>query len=83
MLGLGCALVVRLYGAGDVRPFLMLGFGLALVVIAARAWTLAAGARGGAVHTAARALVCAGGALAVAFAALAKSDVVYLEGFGL
>jgi hypothetical protein len=82
-LGLGGALVVRLYGAGDVRPFLLLGLGLTLVVIAARAWALAAGPRGGVAYASARALVCGVGALAAAFAALAKSDVAYLEGFGL
>lgn len=81
-LGAAGAIWVRLYGEGDVRPFLWLGLGVLGVDIIARAWRIGSrDARPAA--RAARAIVCAAGVLAVAFLALERADAGYLESFGL
>jgi len=81
-LGGAAALLVRLHGEGDVRPFLWLGFGVLGVDVVARAWRLGskdtrATARVG------RAVVCAIGVLAAAFLSLEGANAGYLESFGL
>ncbi len=81
-LGGAAAILVRLYGEGDVRPFLWLGFGVLGVDIVGRAWRL--GSRDG--RTAARvgrAVACALGVLAAAFLSLERANAGYLESFGL
>ncbi len=79
-LGLGGAAIVRAWGpSGDPGPFLLLGFGLCVVVMAARAFGLVAHHR---VAKVAGALLFAGAALGVAVSALAATEVKYLESFG-
>lgn len=81
-IGAAAAILVRLYGEGDVRPFLWLGLGVLGIDIIARAWRL--GSRDARpIMRAARALACAMGVLAVAFLALERADAGYLESFGL
>jgi len=79
-IGLGAALLVRLHGAGDPKPFLFVGLAALPLVLAARAWHLASPP--GAPYAAVRALISAAAALALGFAALARSDAKYLESFG-
>jgi tetratricopeptide (TPR) repeat protein len=81
-LGAGGAIYVRLYGEGDVRPFLWLGLGILGVDWIARAWRIGSRNSRPAVR-AARAIVCAVGVLAVGFLALERADAGYLESFGL
>jgi tetratricopeptide (TPR) repeat protein len=81
-LGGVAALLVRLHGDGDVRPFLWLGLGVLGMDAIARAWRL------GAVDTRApariaRAVFCVAGVLAAAFLSLERADAGYLESFGL
>ncbi len=81
-LGGAAAILVRLHGDGDARPFIWLGLGVFAVDVAARAWRLGSGDTR-AVARASRAIVCAAGVLAVAFLALAGTSAGYLESFGL
>lgn len=81
-LGAAGAVLVRLYGAGDVRPFLWLGLGVLGIDVIARAWRIGSSDTRAAAR-AARALACAAGVLAVAFLALERADAGYLESFGL
>lgn len=76
------AVIVRLHGEGDVRPFLWLGLGVLGVDIVARAWRLGSTDTRLPVRVA-RALACMTGVLAVAFLALERADAGYLESFGL
>ena len=74
------ALAVSAYDGTDPRPFFLFGAGIVVIGSIARAWRVA--------HPALRARVAFAiwGALAVAalaFVALAQSDAVYLESFGL
>jgi tetratricopeptide (TPR) repeat protein len=81
-LGAAGAIFVRLYGEGDVRPFLWLGAGVLGVDLVARAWRVGStDARP--VARIGRAIACAAGVLAVAFLALERADAGYLESFGL
>jgi len=81
-VGGGAAIFVRLYGEGDVRPFLWLGFGVLGVDIAARAWREGSQDKR-AIPRALRALGCMIGVLAVAFLSLERANAGYLESFGL
>jgi len=81
-LGGAAAILVRLHGDGDPRPFLWLGLGVLAVDVIARTWRLGSGNRRHAAR-AARALVCAAGVLAVAFLAVERTNAGYLENFGL
>ncbi len=81
-LGGAAAVLVRLRGDGDTRPFVWLGLGVLAVFAAARAWRLGWGA-GGPSARAARALLCAAGVIAAAFLAVERTDASYLESLGL
>jgi tetratricopeptide (TPR) repeat protein len=81
-IGGAAAVLVRLHGGGDARPFLWLGLGVLGVVFAARAWRLGSSDRRPSAR-AARAFACAAGVLAAAFLALERTDAGYLESFGL
>jgi len=81
-LGAAGAVLVRLYGEGDVRPFLWLGVGVLGVDLIARAWRIGSRDARPAVRLG-RAVACAAGVLAVAFLALERADAGYLESFGL
>jgi hypothetical protein len=81
-LGAAGAVLVRLYGAGDVRPFLWLGAGVLAMDVIARSWRLGSSEQRPAARIV-RALACAAGVIAVAFLALERADAGYLESFGL
>jgi tetratricopeptide (TPR) repeat protein len=81
-LGGAAALLARLRGDGDPRPFLLLGLGVLAIDVIARTWRLASGDRRAAAR-AARAVTCAVGVVAVAFLAIERTDAGYLESFGL
>ena len=81
-LGAAGAILVRLYGEGDVRPFLWLGVGVLGIDMIARAWRIGS-TDDRPVVRALRAIACAVGVLAVAFLALERADAGYLESFGL
>lgn len=80
-IALGAAALVRVHGGGDPKPFLLVGLAGLPVVLAARAWHVAArpGRPAGRVLRAAAAALAA---LALGVVALARSDVRYLESFG-
>lgn len=82
-VGAGGAVVARLHGRDDPRPFLVLGLGVLAVDLVARAWTAASREPDPPLRRAARALLCAAGVLAVGFLALERTQAGYLEGFGL
>jgi hypothetical protein len=78
--GVGAA-IAALRGDGDPRPFLVLGAGIAAVVLAARALAL-----GGSDRPAPRILrgvACFAAVLAVAFLAVERTEAGYLSSFGL
>ena len=81
-LGGAAAVLVRLRGDGDPRPFVWLGLGVLAAFIVARAWRLGWG-DGGPSARAARGLLCAAGVIAAAFLAVERTDPSYLEGLGL
>jgi tetratricopeptide (TPR) repeat protein len=81
-LGGAAAVLVRLRGDGDPRPFVWLGLGVLAAFAVARAWRLGWGA-GGPSARAARGLCCAAFVIAAAFLAMERTDVSYLEGLGL
>ncbi len=81
-LGGAAAVLVRLRGDGDPRPFVWLGLGVLAAFVVARAWRLGWGA-GGPSARAARGLICAAGVIALAFLAVERTDASYLEGLGL
>jgi hypothetical protein len=81
-LGGASALLVRVHGDGDTRPFLIFGLCLLALVAGARAFALASAARSP-LARASWALCCAAGVVAVAFLALERTDPSYLEGLGL
>ncbi|MEP7126497.1 MAG: hypothetical protein ABJE95_36535 [Byssovorax sp.] len=81
-LGGAAAVLVRLRGDGDPRPFVWLGLGVLASFTVARAWRLGFG-NGGPTARAARGLVCAIGVIAAAFLAVERTDPSYLEGLGL
>jgi hypothetical protein len=81
-LGGAAAVLVRLRGDGDPRPFVWLGLGVLAAFTVARAWRLGWGT-GGPTARAARAILCAAGVIAAAFLAVERTDVSYLEGLGL
>lgn len=80
-LGGAAAILVRIRGDGDARPFLWLGLGVLAMDVIARAWRLAWSGRG--LTRAARAIACVAGVAAVAFLAIERTDAGYLESFGL
>jgi tetratricopeptide (TPR) repeat protein len=84
-LGGAGAVLVRVHGGGDARPFLWLGLGVLAILVVARALRLAVTSRGGrgAAARAAWALACVAGVLAAAFLAVERTDATYLEGLGL
>lgn len=81
-VGAAGAIFVRLYGEGDVRPFLWLGVGILGIDFIARAWRIGSSDARPAIRIL-RAAACAVGVLAVAFLALERADAGYLESFGL
>lgn len=81
-LGGAAALLAKLRGDGDPRPFLLLGVGVLAIDVIARTWRLASSDRRAALR-AARVVTCAVGVLAVAFLAIERTDAGYLESFGL
>ncbi|MFS8068142.1 MAG: tetratricopeptide repeat protein, partial [Byssovorax sp.] len=81
-LGGAAAVLVRLRGDGDPRPFVWLGLGVLAVFAVARAWRLGWGA-GGPSMRAARGVLGAAGVLAAAFLAVERTNASYLEGLGL
>jgi hypothetical protein len=81
-VGAGAAVVARLYGTDDPRPFLLLGVGVLALDVLARAWRQAAVVQGPWARLA-RAFVCGAGVLALAFLALERTEAGYLESFGL
>lgn len=81
-LGGAAAVLVRLRGDGDPRPFVWLGLGVLATFAVARAWRLGWGA-GGPSARAARGICCAIGVIAAAYLAVERTDASYLEGLGL
>ena len=81
-LGGAAAVLVRLRGDGDPRPFVWLGLGVLATFTVARAWRLGWG-DGGPSARAARGLLCAAAVIAAAFLAVERTDPGYLEGLGL
>lgn len=81
-LGGAAAVIVRLRGEGDPRPFLWLGLGVLAVSIVARTLALTS-TRGRAALTAARVAVCVAGVLAAAFLSVERTDASYLASLGL
>lgn len=81
-LGGAAAILVRLHGEGDVRPFLWFGIGVLVLGIVARALPLAVGARAGAAR-AFWAAACVVGVVAAAFLSVERADASYLETLGL
>jgi len=81
-LGGAAAVLVRLRGDGDPRPFVWLGLGVLAVFAVARAWRFGWGV-GGPSARAARGVICAAGVLAAAFLAVERTDASYLESLGL
>lgn len=80
-LGGAGALLVRVHGDADARPFLWFGIAVLGLDVIARAFRIAAGAR--AIVRAAWAAACVVGVLAAAFLAVERTSVDYLEGLGL
>jgi hypothetical protein len=81
-VGGAAAILAKLHGHADPRPFVWLGVGTLAVAAAARALRLAVPemGRGGRALWAA---CCVMGVLAAAFLALERTDAGYLEAFGL
>jgi hypothetical protein len=80
-LGGAAAVIARLRGDGDPRPFMLLGVGVFAVDVVARAWRIGGSNRPG--SRALRASACALGVLAVAFVAIERTEASYLASFGL
>ena len=76
------AILARVHGGADPRPFLWVGLGILGVAVAGRALRLAL-PRLGPAGRAGWALGCALGVVAAAYLALEQTDAGYLEGFGL
>lgn len=81
-VGAAGAVLVRLHGGADPRPFVWLGLGALAVAAAARALRAALPGMGPGAR-AAWALCCVAGVLAAAFLALERTNAGYLESFGL
>jgi hypothetical protein len=81
-LGGASALLVRVHGDADARPFLIFGLCVLALAAGARAFTLASASRSKGVR-ATWALACAMGVVAAGFLALERTDPSYLEGLGL
>jgi hypothetical protein len=81
-VGGAAAILTRLHGGADPRPFLWLGLGVLGVYAAARALRIARPNLGRAAR-AGWALCCVAGVLAAAFLALERTNADYLESFGL
>jgi tetratricopeptide (TPR) repeat protein len=81
-LGGMAAVLVRLHGEGDARPFLWLGLGVLALDVTARALRLAWSPDRASVR-ALRVVACVGGVAAAAFLAIERTDAGYLESFGL
>src|SRR6185369_9587585 len=78
-LGGAGAILVKLHGGGDARPFVLFGAGVLALDVIARAFLLAWG-RTAAVLRAGWALCCVAGVVAAAFLAVERVDPSYLEG---
>jgi hypothetical protein len=81
-LGGAGAILVKLHGGGDARPFVLFGAGVLALDVIARAFLLAWG-RTTAALRAGWALCCVAGVVAAAFLAALRVDPSYLEGLGL
>jgi tetratricopeptide (TPR) repeat protein len=81
-VGAAGAVLARLHGDADPRPFVWLGLGALAVAVAARALRAALPGMGAGAR-AAWALCCVVGVLAAAFLALERTNAGYLESFGL
>jgi hypothetical protein len=80
-LGAAGAVLVRVHGEGDVRPFLWLGLGVLALSAIAQALPRAVRSQRRAVRTT-WAVACAAGVVAAAFLAVQRTDPSYLEGLG-
>ncbi len=78
--GMG-SILVRLHGGGDVRPFLGLGLGIAVLTILARIISLSLYTQRAWIR-AFTALACALGVFALAFIVLEQANAGYLDGLG-
>ncbi len=81
-LGGAAAILVRLHGQGDMRPFLSFGLGVLAIGVVARAVPLATGGRAAA-GRAVWAAACVAGVAAAAFLSVERADASYLESLGL
>ncbi|APR85211.1 Hypothetical protein A7982_10560 [Minicystis rosea] len=80
-LGGAGAVLVRLHGDADARPFVWMGLGVLALDVIARAFKLAAGRRG--VVRSLWAVACVAGVMAAAFLAMERTSADYLDGIGL
>jgi tetratricopeptide (TPR) repeat protein len=80
-LGGAGAVLVRVHGDADARPFVWLGLAVLALDVIARAFRLAAGRR--ALVRAVWAAACVAGVAAAAFLAVLWTSVDYLDGIGL
>ena len=81
-LGSAAAILVRLHGEGDARPFLWFGALVLALGVVARAVPLAVNARASTAR-AVWAAACVAGVLAAAFLSVEWADASYLESLGL
>jgi hypothetical protein len=80
-VGAAAALLAKIYGNEDPRPFLFLGLGIFALDVIARAWRLTS-TESRALRVV-RAIACGAGVLAVGFVALERTEAGYLTSFGL
>ena len=80
-LGGAGAMLVRVHGGGDARPFVWLGLGGPALGATARAFRLVAGRRR--TVRAVWAAACVAGVMAAAFLAVERTEVTYLDPLGL
>jgi hypothetical protein len=80
-VAVGGALLATGYQPGTSKPFLYYGAALFPFVLVARAW--AAAGKDSRLARCARAIMCALGAVGIAFLILESVDVMYLQGVGL
>ncbi|MFT3767081.1 MAG: hypothetical protein QM820_16410 [Minicystis sp.] len=80
-LGGAGAVLVRVHGDADARPFVWMGLGVLALDVVARAFKLAAGRRRAV--RAAWAAACVAGVVAAAFLSMERTSADYLDGIGL